>query len=64
MDERLTTSELAERVGVTTRTLKAWRKEGMPYQPRGGGKEYLHAWPEVRQWLMDNERAGHVPQDV
>ena len=64
MDERLTSRELAKRVGVTTRTLKSWRADGMPYQPRGGAKGYLHSWEEVCQWLTDTERAGYVPQDA
>lgn len=63
MAERLTSEELATRLDVSQRTLKAWRSEGMPYLPRGGPRGHLHPWEDVKTWLVDNDRAGFVPAE-
>lgn len=63
MAERMTTQELAAWLGVSDRTVKTWRAEGMPYLPRGGNAAHLHDPDAVTAWLRETERAGWIPAE-
>lgn len=57
--ERLTTDGLAERFGVTRRTITNWTLAGMPSLKRSGRVEF--SWPACRDWreqkVREEERA-------
>ncbi len=49
----VTVDELAEHIGVTTRTLRRWRDQGMPHYMRGATLRFRVS--EVEAWLRQNE---------
>ena len=51
--EWMITAAVAEKYGVTEKTVGTWRKEGMPSYFAG---IYLHIGHEVAEWLRNRKR--------
>lgn len=52
----LTSTQLAEQLKTSVRTIEGWRVSGTgPPFIRAGGRRVLYRWSAVLSWLQDNE---------
>lgn len=56
-------SKLAEIIGVTSRTISTWRREGMPIREEAG-RQTLFDSSEAIQWLLGRETSGGDPETI
>lgn len=51
MNKLLSTKEIAQVLGISRRTLFAWKSLGMPYSQAGPNRRLMFDEAEVRAWL-------------
>ena len=60
---KLNLAELADFMGVSLPTIRAWIRKGLPYEQEGtNGKEWVFDSPKVVQWKLSRSRvmpSGH-----
>jgi predicted DNA-binding transcriptional regulator AlpA len=57
LDGYYTETEMAARLGKSTRTLYDWRKQGIGPPPTPVGRNYFYRKSSAERWLEELERA-------